>query len=652
MFDSIDNYQLAENKNQILTNPFFTVTFSRLRNNLKTESANKAVALIRGSDIESAVRVLIPENAEIIPCESYEDAVQLVISGQCGSTFMLTRSAEYMASLSEYNTLVSEYMPSMAMKLSVAVDSGCDPMFVSIISKATGSINESFVDSLRTKYTFKQQMDYSFRQFVREHPLAFFGVPAVILLLISLLLTRILYMRRRDHKVAAAVRALPLRYFVINDSGEILLCGLGVGSEAFKDKPTTIDNLPDPAVVDIMRDKIGDVLRNGCAETVNFEFAGQKSSAIVSPLPEATFGQNVAIWVSQDTTELQNSKAEAKRNEEFFRLTLDSIGDGVIATDSDGKVMLLNPVAERMTGVSEEDAIGKPHENIFNIIGMLDGQPTPSPIRRAIRTGMIIELANHTDLVSKTGKRYNIADSAAPICDEYGKIIGAILVFRDVTDDYRRRSELNDALANWETASEMANIATYRMDMETRRIAPGTNAGKYWPVKDGKAAEIKDWIYEEDQAEVAAVSEQIKNGEIDNATFGFRAVKDGNMCYYRQFLRKDPHNRGYVTGLIQDITEVTNRQQQQNAMMSLWQQTIDTVPIMLFIKDPADNFRYIQCNSKFADLPGFTKEEVAGKTDDEIFGRPIDAANFNQWDRDIMNGGVSKEFYETAQGGD
>ena len=125
---------------------------------------------------------------------------------------------------------------------------------------------------------------------------------------------------------------------------------------------------------------------------------------------------------------------------EWLRTTLASIGDAVITTDADGRVTYMNAVAQTLTGWFQTDALGHPLSDVFQIVHEDTGEPVDNPAIRALQTGTIIRLANHTALLARTGERHSIDDSAAPIRDEAGATIGAVLVFRDVSE--RRRTDL------------------------------------------------------------------------------------------------------------------------------------------------------------------------------------------------------------------
>jgi len=126
----------------------------------------------------------------------------------------------------------------------------------------------------------------------------------------------------------------------------------------------------------------------------------------------------------------------------YTRLLLESIGDGVIVTDSDGRILLMNHLAQKLTGWLGNSGVGRPFAEVFRIVNAYTREPCDDPVAKVLATGAIIGLANHTTLLARDGAEYQIADSAAPIKDDEGSIHGVILVFRDVTAEYERREAL------------------------------------------------------------------------------------------------------------------------------------------------------------------------------------------------------------------
>jgi len=127
---------------------------------------------------------------------------------------------------------------------------------------------------------------------------------------------------------------------------------------------------------------------------------------------------------------------------ERLAVTLRSIGDGVIATDTDGKVVLINKIAEQLTGWSQEEAVGKSINEVFHIINEKTGEPCENPVEKVLKTNRITDLANHTALISRDGTKRSIADSGSPIRDKDGQVVGVVLVFRDITDQKKMREQM------------------------------------------------------------------------------------------------------------------------------------------------------------------------------------------------------------------
>ena len=128
-----------------------------------------------------------------------------------------------------------------------------------------------------------------------------------------------------------------------------------------------------------------------------------------------------------------------KEREQNLSLTLDSIGDAVIVTDAEGCVVRMNPVAETLTGWALQEAKGRSVKDIFPIIDATTREPIKSPVDKVLESGETLYLGDHTTLIAKDKTEYQIADSAAPIRNEAGEILGMVLVFNDVTEQYQLR---------------------------------------------------------------------------------------------------------------------------------------------------------------------------------------------------------------------
>lgn len=178
-----------------------------------------------------------------------------------------------------------------------------------------------------------------------------------------------------------------------------------------------------------------------------FEWIAKKKNGelfwVEVALKYTDFGrQRYVIGVVRDISKRKKSESELAEEKERLAVTLRSIGDGVITTNTKGEIVFLNKIAEELTGWRQEAAYGQPLEKIFHIVSEISRERCENPVDKVIHSGQIIGLANHTTLVAKDGSERSIADSGAPIRDKDSNIIGVVLVFRDVTEKNKMEQEL------------------------------------------------------------------------------------------------------------------------------------------------------------------------------------------------------------------
>ncbi len=170
-------------------------------------------------------------------------------------------------------------------------------------------------------------------------------------------------------------------------------------------------------------------------------------------------GRPAYLWgLARDITARRRAEHELHQQKENLQTTLESIGDGVLATGGDGRVTWMNPVAERLTGWSAEEARGRLLDEVFVIVNEETRATVESPARKVLHEGVVVGLANHTVLISKDGREIPIADSGAPIRSEAGEITGVVLVFSEQTAERAARRALEESEARFRLSLENAPL--------------------------------------------------------------------------------------------------------------------------------------------------------------------------------------------------
>lgn len=160
----------------------------------------------------------------------------------------------------------------------------------------------------------------------------------------------------------------------------------------------------------------------------------------------------------------EEAEAAEREQREWWRVTLSSIGDAVITTDREGCVNYLNGTAQALTQWTPEEAKGQPLDRVFNIVNEETRLPVESPITKVLREGIVVGLANHTALIAKDGGETSIDDSGAPIRDDQGEILGAVLIFRDISTQKQSERAREQLLVREQQAREQAEQANRLKD--------------------------------------------------------------------------------------------------------------------------------------------------------------------------------------------
>lgn len=165
--------------------------------------------------------------------------------------------------------------------------------------------------------------------------------------------------------------------------------------------------------------------------------------------------------------QLYNKEKELWQQQERFKVTIDSLGDGVITTDINGKIQYLNTRAEELTGWNLREARGRMFTEIYSVINEETGQKENNILEKVIKHGIVKELANHTILISKSGKEIPVMDTGAPIHETDGSIIGIVIAFQDEMDKRQQQKLLKESEARLQEAQRIAKLGNWELDLQT-----------------------------------------------------------------------------------------------------------------------------------------------------------------------------------------
>ncbi len=172
-----------------------------------------------------------------------------------------------------------------------------------------------------------------------------------------------------------------------------------------------------------------------------------------------------------DLTDMKRAEIALQESEQHWSTTLSSIGDAVIATDTSGKTMFMNRVAEELTSWTLSEGSQKPVKEVFNIVNEQTRLEVENPIAKVLREGIVVGLANHTVLIRKDGSEIPIDDSAAPIKDKDGKTTGVVLIFRDITERKKAEEDLLESERRLKRSQKIAHLGSWELDLIKNKLS-------------------------------------------------------------------------------------------------------------------------------------------------------------------------------------
>ena len=328
----------------------------------------------------------------------------------------------------------------------------------------------------------------------------------------------------------------------------------------------------------------------------------------------------VALLLSVLHARQQRATAVERLQREYWQTTLASIGDAVVVTNAQGYVTEMNPVAEALTGWTLAEASNKTLSDVFVIINEETRQTVENPVSKVLRTGMVAGLANHTVLRTKTGKEVPVDDSAAPIRDATGHLLGIVLIFRDITA--RRQAEAASLqLAAIVESSDDAIISKTLDGVVTSWNAAAERMFGY-RAEEMIGQPILRLLPEERHNEERLILERLRRGEHVDHFETVRRTKEGRLLDVSISISPLRDERGVLIGASKISRDITARKQAEQALRESeekYRQLFDSIDEGFCIMEKVESkageaveFRYVEANRAFVAQSGV--DDVVGKT--------------------------------------
>ena len=439
--------------------------------------------------------------------------------------------------------------------------------------------------------------------------------------------------RRMTSRFLAIHGHMPLLVAAYSTSGEVLYSHV-----PFND-PDASQNLDDlrNTLTNTIRVEMAETAISGKTMTINRKHGEKNYTVTLTKLDKKIFNHEAVLVVAQDTTEMAELREKAFNLATRLQLTLRAIGDGVIVTDRMGFVTMVNHSAEKMTGFTQTEAEGKTVQDIFNITSP-DGSATlTSPVETAIRENRIVTSSDNLTIVSKDGVKRRISTSTSPIRGAKNALLGAIVVFRDITEEYERREELDRKTHALQTATSLANLGYFYYTPDTDAFDAPSPSDAVWPFENGKPVQAEKWILQDDLQEYLTRRRALFHGKADTLESTFRSDFFGERRHFRIIAVKDKYARrkhARFFFMLQDITKVRNLETEA-ANAALFLKTIfDIMPCTATVRDYS-NSRLIMANREYCDKMNTTEEKIIGTNYVELF-EPDVAKSFQDMDDDAV----------------
>lgn len=317
----------------------------------------------------------------------------------------------------------------------------------------------------------------------------------------------------------------------------------------------------------------------------------------------------------QDYAALQRQLDLMQEREQSLRITLLSMGDGVITTDNQARITFLNPSAQELTGWTLERAVGRPFAEVFDIYDSITGKPSDNIVLTVLKTGTKVNLGNHTVLKNFDGTERHISDSAAPIRNALDELIGVVLIFSDVTERYLLQQQLAMSEARSSSAVKIAKLGTWDYDGRTHTVKLSPQYKAICGMDPDFDPEPEFWrklvIPEDYEKTLESRNQAFRSDSYYSNQFRIYRENDGQLRYVRNYAsieRAADGNVLRINGVLQDTTEELTVSERIRESEALYRSAFENAVVGMC--HVGLDGQFMRVNRALCDIIGYSAEEL------------------------------------------
>lgn len=325
-----------------------------------------------------------------------------------------------------------------------------------------------------------------------------------------------------------------------------------------------------------------------------------------------------AAWLALDNLRLRRNLKRENSSDGAYEQFVETMPAYVYVEDVNDNFRHIrcNRICSELWGRPVEEVLGKSDEELF---------ADPEEVRKFRETDLQAAESNgwHEDVLPFTG-----ADGQKRIGRFFRRCFHLsggrrwlFCVVADITNEFNHRARLDAAFQAFEFTFDLTRSAIFRLDVQSRSMTGAKNIGSIWPVVDGRALNPEQVVHRDDLEKFVAAREELLAGARGKIQLDYRSKYFGELRHYRLEAGLDRVTDGktMIIGIIQDVTEEKKRQEKSRETAMLLDTIINSIPVVLFVKKVADDFRYALANRAFGELFGISPEQIIGKNDAEFF---------------------------------